>query len=525
METPAAATPRPLDDQWRHWLRTNLQQGCQPGPLFEAALRQGFDPAEITAELERLPPAEALSFEDLARAPLTDPAHRPRAWRLDTPLAQIYEIPDLLSPEECQELITAIDGSLTPSTVTRGPSDYRTSRTCHLSGAAPELVRRIDARLAALIGVDEAYSDSLQGQRYDPGQYFRAHTDWFTPGTDEYETHTNPGGQRTWTVMVYLNSVEAGGRTRFGSIGRDFQPVAGLGLAWNNLSSTGEPNPDTLHEALPVEAGRKYVITKWFRLKTGRNLAATAPRQQDPAPLAPAVPTASVPTSAVPAAAVAPPGSEAGVRPPRFADGLPFRLIATPAALQQALLRELATLSFRPLELPVERDREYGAAVQSGISGRGLNAPDLALAPMSQELQELGYATLTPLIEAWAGCPLERSWGYGIRSYGRHSVLHLHRDRVDTHVISCIVHAEDRSDVPWPLDFIDHEGTHHRILFEPGTTLLYESLCPHARLTPFAGEYYRNLYFHWRPRTWDPAPFRGMRCKYPSLEACLAEWS
>jgi hypothetical protein len=31
------------------------------------------------------------------------------------------------------------------------------------------------------------------------------------------------------------------------------------------------------------------------------------------------------------------------------------------------------------------------------------------------------------------------------------------------------------------------------MVFEPGETLMYESLCPQARLTPFEGEYYRNM--------------------------------
>ena len=35
-------------------------------------------------------------------APLTRPEHQPRARRLDTPLAQVYEVPALLSHEECE---------------------------------------------------------------------------------------------------------------------------------------------------------------------------------------------------------------------------------------------------------------------------------------------------------------------------------------------------------------------------------------------------------------------------------------
>ncbi|MGB1621969.1 MAG: prolyl hydroxylase family protein [Synechococcus sp.] len=204
-------------------------------------------------------------------APLTQPAHRPRAWKLDTPLAQIYEIPNLLSPEECQQVINAIDQGLQPSTVTRGSSDYRTSRTCHLRRQHAELAELLDRRFSALLGVEPEFSEPIQGQRYDPGQYFKQHTDWFAPGTDEFLTHTSPGGQRTWTLMVYLNVVELGGETCFKRLNRCFTPIPGMALAWNNLQADGTPNPFTLHEANPVAQGSKWVITKWFRAETGRN--------------------------------------------------------------------------------------------------------------------------------------------------------------------------------------------------------------------------------------------------------------
>jgi prolyl 4-hydroxylase len=280
---------RPLSDDWRNWLRENRERGCALDDLYQRAARQGFSPEEIAAELGGYRPAipiatvppHAIAANDapdcrepwfsLFHAPLTRPDNKPRAWRLDTDLAQLYEIPNFLTQEECEALIKVIDTSLQPSTVTRGAADYRTSRTCHMRKADPEFVKLIDARIARLIGVDSAYSEPIQGQRYDEGQYFKAHTDWFAPDTEEYKHHTNPGGQRTWTVMIWLNRVPEGGATRFERIGRDFFPVQGSAVAWNNCGIDGKPNHNTLHEAMPVIQGSKYVITKWFREKTGRN--------------------------------------------------------------------------------------------------------------------------------------------------------------------------------------------------------------------------------------------------------------
>jgi prolyl 4-hydroxylase len=255
----------PLSSEWRQWLRWNRDRGCDPRVLYRRAEQEGFDGQAVALELGLPTPAASWSSP-----PVLDPAHQPRGWRLDTRLAQIVEIPSLLSQAECQQLIVAIDQSLVPSTVTHGPGDYRTSQTCHLADVAPELTASLDARFAALMGVSPALAEPLQGQRYGPGNYFRAHTDWFAPGTTEYADHTRLGGQRTWTLMVYCNTVEQGGETLFARVGRAFTPVAGLGLAWNNLDDQGHPNHATLHEALPVRRGRKYVITKWFRERTGR---------------------------------------------------------------------------------------------------------------------------------------------------------------------------------------------------------------------------------------------------------------
>ncbi len=272
----AAAIP----ETWRDWLLHNRDRGCDRDGLIERAMQQGFDRQKIEAVLaspQQSSPRrddsaiDAPSWLQWFQAPLTRPEHRPRAWRLDTPLAQLYDIPDLLSQSECQDVIDAINGSLQPSTVTRGSRDYRTSRTCHLRQNSPDLAARLDQRFADLVGVDPRLSEPIQGQRYDPGEYFKEHTDWFSPGTKEFDEHTRQGGQRTWTVMIYLNAVERGGETCFKRLGRCFTPLPGFGLAWNNLQADGTPNPFTLHEAMPVEEGHKWVITKWFRSQYGRN--------------------------------------------------------------------------------------------------------------------------------------------------------------------------------------------------------------------------------------------------------------
>jgi prolyl 4-hydroxylase len=284
-----------IPETWHNWLRTNHERGCDSEDMIQRAMTHGFERSALEQVLlsisNQLPKGKTdevsednivvdsvndqhgslPNYLDWFDASLTHPENSPRAWRLDTSRAQVYEIPQLLSREECQRLIEAIDQSLQPSTVTRGSSDYRTSRTCHLRHQHPELSKELDQRFADLLGVDPKCSEPIQGQRYDVGEYFKEHTDWFAPGTKEYSTNTRNGGQRTWTIMVYLNAVELGGETLFKRLGRSFVPAIGMALAWNNLLVDGSPNPFTLHEAMPIELGSKWVITKWFRAEKGRN--------------------------------------------------------------------------------------------------------------------------------------------------------------------------------------------------------------------------------------------------------------
>ena len=270
-----------IPEAWCKWLIHNRDRGCARQEIVERAVAQGYSLVAINSVLDtpvqhgaKLTSSDVLNPPALSQwfnAPITDPHHQHRAVRVETPFAQLYELPSLVSSQECQDLIEAINSALLPSTVTRGSNDYRTSRTCHLRRIHPVLSRRLDQRFAELLGVDLRFSEPIQGQRYDPGEYFKQHTDWFAPGTKEFDQNTSNGGQRTWTVMVYLNAVESGGETLFQHLDQRFTPRPGLGLAWNNLHEDGSPNRNTLHEAMPVDLGSKWVITKWFRERTGRN--------------------------------------------------------------------------------------------------------------------------------------------------------------------------------------------------------------------------------------------------------------
>ncbi|MBW6529545.1 2OG-Fe(II) oxygenase [Sphingomonas sp. RRHST34] len=173
---------------------------------------------------------------------------------------------DFLSPEECAALIELIDADRRPSTIAdpNGDTAFRTSETCDLRDDDP-LVAAINRRLADFAGLDPGHGEPLQGQRYAVGQEFKAHTDYFEPTGADFARYCSVAGNRTWTMMVYLNAPEAGGATRFKAIDKTIQPEPGKLVCWNNRRPDETPNPATLHHGMKVRAGVKYVITKWFR--------------------------------------------------------------------------------------------------------------------------------------------------------------------------------------------------------------------------------------------------------------------
>lgn len=178
----------------------------------------------------------------------------------------LFQQRSFLSAADCAQLIALIDTTRRPSTIADANGDhaFRTSETCDLDGN-DAYVAAIDTRIAHYLGIDPAYGEPIQGQRYAVGQEFKAHTDYFEPNGPDFHKFCAIAGNRTWTAMIYLNTPDAGGATRFTRVGKTIHPQTGKMLIWNNRKADGSPNPDTLHHGMKVRSGTKYVITKWFR--------------------------------------------------------------------------------------------------------------------------------------------------------------------------------------------------------------------------------------------------------------------
>jgi len=192
----------------------------------------------------------------------------PRVYKVPTDKAEIFAVGNFLNPSECERLMRMIDTVARPSSLYDQDyaTGFRTSYSGDLDSYDP-LVMAVSRRIDDLLGINGICGEAIQGQRYFPGQQFKPHNDWFYTDQDYWKAERKRGGQRSWTAMAFLNTVDQGGETHFVEVGAKIEPKPGVLLGWNNALADGSPNENTLHAGTAVVAGVKYVVTKWYRTR------------------------------------------------------------------------------------------------------------------------------------------------------------------------------------------------------------------------------------------------------------------
>ena len=193
------------------------------------------------------------------------------AYRVPTDQAEIFAVGGFFSAPECARLVAMIDAVARPSQLhdVAYVAKFRTSYSGNFDAWDP-FVMSISRRIDDLLGIASECGETIQGQRYLPGQEFKPHCDWFYPDQPYWPVEKKRGGQRSWTAMAFLNTVEQGGETHFTRLGAVIEPKPGVLLVWNNARPDGSPNEDTIHAGTPVVAGVKYVLTRWYRTRAFR---------------------------------------------------------------------------------------------------------------------------------------------------------------------------------------------------------------------------------------------------------------
>ena len=249
-------------------IAVRLEQAASEALTFYVALQSDAQRAE---ELSRTTAAEENEPNRLAARAEIGAAVRARlaeagAVKMQAAGLELYRVPGFFAPGECEEIIELIERDLHPSGILGDQTDkeFRTSKSCNLKPGDP-IVATFETRISELVRVNRRFGETVQGQRYEVGQQFKPHFDYFFASESYYADAAARGGQRTWTAMLFLNEPEAGGHTDFPTAGASAAPETGTLLVWNNMTPEGRCNSYALHHGTPVLAGRKYVLTKWFR--------------------------------------------------------------------------------------------------------------------------------------------------------------------------------------------------------------------------------------------------------------------
>eukprot|EP00558_Chaetoceros_sp_UNC1202_P001968 CAMPEP_0197257326 /NCGR_PEP_ID=MMETSP1429-20130617/78310_1 /TAXON_ID=49237 /ORGANISM="Chaetoceros sp., Strain UNC1202" /LENGTH=363 /DNA_ID=CAMNT_0042721133 /DNA_START=102 /DNA_END=1193 /DNA_ORIENTATION=+ len=177
----------------------------------------------------------------------------------------IFAVPGFLTPTECDFLMCVSQDCLSPAPVVgKGAgevSSSRTSSTCYLAREdLPEYTRKV----SALTGKPVEHCELPQVGRYFPSQQYLQHFDAFDLSNEDGRRFASNGGQRTVTVLVYLNDVKRGGNTAFPALNLEVQPRKGMALIFFPATVDGLLDKNALHAAKPA-IDTKYVSQVWIR--------------------------------------------------------------------------------------------------------------------------------------------------------------------------------------------------------------------------------------------------------------------
>jgi prolyl 4-hydroxylase len=439
-----------FEEDWKTWIDTNIQLGSCKKIMFQKLLDRGYSYQLIRRTL-------GIDY-------FTNRVALRTANKINARNIELYTIDNFLTTRECEQIIRIMQESgLVESTTVSGSipherakTEHRTSQTCHFS-PNDDFMQDVDSRICKTIGINNRFAECIQGQQYSIGQQFKLHTDFFDKQVLDAGVITS--SQRTWTFMIYLNDVEEGGHTSFPYAFASFVPKVGMAVIWNNLDDKRCGNVFSSHCGMPIIKGEKYIITKWFKEFELQTMICNEICDHH------------------------------------------FLPIFHPIGFEKIAMKLHCIEEIK--EWMLEHEHEFvdetlaDTEIHSNMRSRLLMPPQYLLDNLQEEFKRI----LTQWICYKA--ELTHTYTYGIREYLRGSSLGNHYDKIQTHVISAIIHLGDTSDKPWDLYIEDHSFRPHHITMEYGDIVFYESTtCLHGRPTAFEGDSHRNMYIHFKPERW-----------------------
>ncbi len=281
---PMTTATQPITPELQQWIVDQARAGHSPDVVLKAMTDSGWNEEVAVAALEQT--LQGFLSDHAKANGLPVPALVPEPLLLDAPSRvfahdreveivmsmrnpRVVVFGGLLSHEECDELIDLARPRVRRSEtvdVATGGSEVNAARTSDgmfFARGEHALIRRVEARIAALVNWPVENGEGLQVLHYRPGAEYKPHYDYFDPAQPGSSTILRRGGQRVGTVVMYLNTPQKGGGTTFPDVQLEVAPVKGNAVFF----SYDRPHPmtRTLHGGAPVLEGEKWVATKWMR--------------------------------------------------------------------------------------------------------------------------------------------------------------------------------------------------------------------------------------------------------------------
>ena len=269
----------PIRPELREWILSTTRDGHSIDTVLKMMQETGYDPRQsrsIVATVLNMPISALEAHTQPARTQGRRTRH-PEAPQvvvgertihvglsMESPALRILN--DFLSADECAALIEQarprLQRAKTVDSAGRQQLDARrTSEGMFFTIGETLLIKAIEQRISTMLGMPADHGEGLQVLHYLPGQQYEPHYDWFNPEQPGFAAITAKGGQRIASLVMYLNTPEAGGGTAFPEVGVTVTALRGSAVYF--AYDTGDMA--SLHAGLPVQKGEKWIATKWLR--------------------------------------------------------------------------------------------------------------------------------------------------------------------------------------------------------------------------------------------------------------------
>ena len=204
----------------------------------------------------------------VTQAPIAQLLEAPEADLLSQ-VAQVGACPGYAPPGFSEWLIDRAKDRLVEASVNAaGGQSVRTARDAAFGPQNRDLVLAImQERAASLVGIAVEYHEPPNIISYEPGQEFSLHADYIDPRVPQYQQELQVLGQRTATIVTYLNEDFEGAETWFPDAQVKYRGNTGDAIVFANVRPDGSPDFNTRHAGLPPTSGRKWVLSQWIRNK------------------------------------------------------------------------------------------------------------------------------------------------------------------------------------------------------------------------------------------------------------------